>query len=116
MEADFTLVPFGGLGNRMYAICSAIAYCQKNKKSLKIIWFRDHNLNCSVSDLFTISAEMEFVDLKDASLMDLILRDNLADEIFGYLNFFKGFYLIGVYMFQKYMMLFQFIKKSLLEI
>lgn len=35
MEADFTLVPFGGLGNRMYAICSAIAYCQKNKKSLK---------------------------------------------------------------------------------
>ncbi|MFV0581712.1 MAG: hypothetical protein ACK5N4_06665 [Parabacteroides gordonii] len=91
MEADFTLVPFGGLGNRMYAICSAIAYCQKNKKSLKIIWFRDHNLNCSVSDLFTISAEMEFVDLKDASLMDLILRDNPRRRNLWIPKFFQRF-------------------------
>lgn len=91
MEADFTLVPFGGLGNRIYAICSAIAYCQENKKSLKILWFKDHNLNCPVSDLFSINAESESINLVDASLMDLILRDNPRRRNFWIPKFFQRF-------------------------
>lgn len=91
MEADFTLVPFGGLGNRIYAICSAIAYCQEYKKTLKIIWFRDHNLNCPVSELFEISAKFKFVSLKDAGFEDLILRDNPRRRNFWIPKLFQRF-------------------------
>ncbi len=76
MEADFTLVPIGGLGNRLYAICSAVAYCKDHRKTLKIIWFRDHNLNCPVSELFSLCPDSGQVELRDAGWSDLVLRDN----------------------------------------
>lgn len=76
MEADFTLVPIGGLGNRINAICSAIVYCQRYRKSLNILWFKDSGLNCPVSELFTINDSLKNVELKDADICDLLLRDN----------------------------------------
>lgn len=76
MRADFTLVPIGGLGNRIYAICSAIVYCRQQNKSLEIIWFKDHGCNCPVSKLFSINPELKKVTLRDATFSDLLLRDN----------------------------------------
>lgn len=75
MEADFTLVPIGGLGNRINAVCSAIVYCRQKNKSLNIIWFKDKGLNCSAHKLFSLSPELTNVRVHDAGLSDYILRD-----------------------------------------
>lgn len=91
MEADFTLVPIGGLGNRINAICSAIVYCQQNKKSLKILWFKDHNLNCSIEELFSIDPHLKDVEIKDASFFDFIFRDNPRRRNFWIPKFFQKF-------------------------
>jgi len=74
-EADFTLIPYGGLGNRINAICSAIVYTQNTNKSLRIIWFRDEGLNCLSKDLFSVSPQIRNVTIKEASFTDYILRD-----------------------------------------
>ena len=74
-RADFTLVPYGGLGNRINAICSAIVFCRKNNKSLQIIWFRDQGLNCPSEELFTLSPKLKNVAIKEVTLSDYIMRD-----------------------------------------
>lgn len=74
-EADFTLVPYGGLGNRINAICSAIVFCLQHNKSLRIIWFKDKGLNCPAKDLFSLSPELQNISIKEASFYDHIIRD-----------------------------------------
>jgi len=91
MEADFTLVPHGGLGNRIYAICSAIAYCSKKGKSLKILWFKDHYLYCPVSELMSIDPRLTNVQMYDGRLSDFILRDNPRRKNFWIPQFFQYF-------------------------
>lgn len=91
MEADFTLVPFGGLGNRLYAICSAITYCRDTNRSLKILWFKDHNLNCPVTELFSVRPDYGHVQLVDGGWTDLILRDNPRRRNFWIPKFFQRF-------------------------
>jgi len=91
MEADFTLVPHGGLGNRILAICSVITYCKQHNKSLKIIWFKDQGLNCSVKELMFINPEIENVEMYDAKFTDLILRDNPRRRNLWIPKFFQFF-------------------------
>lgn len=91
MRADFTLVPIGGLGNRINAICSAIVYCQQNNKSLEILWFKDHGLNCSVKELFSIHPDIKNVWISDARLSDFLLRDNPRRRNFWLPTFFQYF-------------------------
>lgn len=91
MEADFTLVPIGGLGNRINAICSAIVYCQKYHKSLNILWFKDPGLNCSVNELFSINPSIKNVSLKDGGILDLLLRDNPRKKNFYIPKLFQKF-------------------------
>ena len=91
MEADFTLVPIGGLGNRINAICSAIVYCQQQHKSLNILWFRDHGLNCPVSELFSLNNSLKDVFLRDAGYLDLLLRDNPRRKNFYIPKLFQKF-------------------------
>ena len=52
---ELTLVPIGGLGNRMLAITSAINYCLRKDFNLKIVWFRDWGMGANFHDLFNIS-------------------------------------------------------------
>ena len=47
-----TLIPQGGLGNRMMTIASAIAFARQQNKPLRIIWHRDRKLNCTYRNLF----------------------------------------------------------------
>lgn len=91
MRPDFTLVPIGGLGNRIYAICSAIVYCRQQNKNLEIIWFRDHGCNCPVSRLFSIAPEIKNVTLRDATFSDLLLRDNPRRRNLWIPKFFQQF-------------------------
>ncbi|RDU50560.1 hypothetical protein DWU89_03830 [Parabacteroides acidifaciens] len=66
----FTLVPIGGLGNRINAICSAIVYCQQHNRALKIYWFKDPTLNCPVGDLFSLDPRLQNVELIDGNFWD----------------------------------------------
>ena len=76
MSKSLTLVPVGGLANRMRAIGSAVKFCEKDKRDLSIIWFLDRGLQCSFFDLFR-PFEIEELNLKvrDNSFFDLLVYD-----------------------------------------
>ncbi|WP_455639391.1 hypothetical protein [Parabacteroides sp.] len=63
---SLTLVPIGGLANRIYAISSAIALCEKNQIRLKIIWFKGWGMGSRFHSLFEISPEWKNVEIVDA--------------------------------------------------
>lgn len=86
----FTLVPVGGLGNRLFAISSALAYCQAKGIYLKIIWFKDHGLNCDYDKLFSLVPELENVEIRNATYLDLLLRDNPRRRNFWIPRFFES--------------------------
>lgn len=69
-----TLVPVGGLANRMRAIDSAIALAEDTNHELQIIWFKDKGLNCKFHDLFQ-SFQLPGVSIKEADSLDLLLND-----------------------------------------
>jgi len=71
-----TLVPTGGLGNRMRAIASAIALAERAKTKLRIIWFQDWGLGCNFNELFSTLRHQEIeIELKEASFFDKYLHD-----------------------------------------
>ena len=91
MEADFTLVPIGGLGNRINAICSVIVYCKQKNKTLKILWFKDPGLNCPVTELMSIDPKLTNVQMYDAKFSDFILRDRPRKKNFYIPRLFQYF-------------------------
>ncbi len=74
MEANFTLIPVGGLGNRINAICSAITYCVSRNKTLRIIWHKESGLNCSYKDLFYINPMVKNVEIREPTFSDYCFR------------------------------------------
>lgn len=72
----FTLIPIGGLGNRLRAICSCIVFCTEHNMSLDIIWFRDHGLNCPFDHLFELSPILHNVTIRNPKLIDYVVNDN----------------------------------------
>ena len=73
-SAKITLIPVGGLANRMKAIDSAVALAHETHARLHIIWFKDKGLNCRFDQLFQ-SLNLEGVTLKEASWMDKLIID-----------------------------------------
>jgi len=69
-----TLVPVGGLANRMKAIDSAIALAGEANTGLQIIWYKDQGLNCRFDELFQ-QIHVDNIRLKEASLIDLLVND-----------------------------------------
>ena len=65
-----TLVPEGGLCNRIYAITSAVAFAKKHHLLLKVIWFKDRGMGAGFYDLFDLSPTVENVEIKDAGFVD----------------------------------------------
>lgn len=73
-KTSITLVPAGGLGNRMKAIAAALELQKAVGGRLEVKWFRDWGLGCRFGELFEpISAEN--FRLKEAGLTDLLLTD-----------------------------------------
>ncbi|MCH5225345.1 MAG: hypothetical protein J1D77_05065 [Muribaculaceae bacterium] len=62
-ERRLTVVPTGGLANRMRAIASAYALCKATNRNLKIIWQRNGELNASFSDLFKADGLVDIVEI-----------------------------------------------------
>lgn len=71
---DLTLVPVGGLANRMKAIDAAINIVKELKCDLHIIWFKDNGLNCPFNKLFQ-PINSQNIELKEAKILDSIALD-----------------------------------------
>jgi len=67
---QLTLVPEGGLCNRIFAVTSAIGFAEKHNLQLTVIWFKDWGMGAGFYDLFTLSPAIENVKIKDAGFMD----------------------------------------------
>ncbi len=70
----FTLVPFGGLANRMYAIASAYCTCQANGSKLSVVWFREWGMKADFRDIFEPWTE-DKATIREAKMMDFIVND-----------------------------------------
>ena len=71
---SLTLIPVGGLANRMKAIDAAVALAQDAQMNLHIIWFKDFGLNCRFDQLFE-PLKQKNVTLKEANWIDKIIYD-----------------------------------------
>lgn len=69
-----TLIPVGGLANRMKAIDAAVALSQKAHITLRILWFKDSGLNCCFNQLFK-PLNLNGITVKEASFIDKLLYD-----------------------------------------
>ncbi|KAA6306506.1 hypothetical protein EZS27_041837, partial [termite gut metagenome] len=69
-----TLIPVGGLANRMHAIASALSLANDCNTHLRIIWYKDAGLNCEFHQIFQPLPHTK-VTLKSASLIDFMLYD-----------------------------------------
>lgn len=67
-----TLVPIGGLANRLYAITSAIAFCEDYDIDLKVVWFKDWGMGADFHALFELVGDLPHVEIVDATWKDYI--------------------------------------------
>ncbi len=67
-----TLVPIGGLGNRIMAITSAIDFCRKQKLRLCIYWFKDWGMGANFHDLFKLRGNDVDIKVVDAQWFHLL--------------------------------------------
>jgi hypothetical protein len=72
IKKSLVLIPFGGLANRMYAITSAIGFCEDNNIKLKIIWFKDWGMGARFHHLFELSPSVKNVEIIDAKWYDYL--------------------------------------------
>lgn len=74
VRGKITLVPEGGLGNRMRTIVAGIRLAQAVNAHLEIVWFQDWGLGCRYDVLFKPLA-LHYVTIREATRADLLLRD-----------------------------------------
>ena len=72
MRKRLTLVPIGGLANRLYAITSAIAFCEDHAIDLKVVWFKDWGMGANFHALFELAGSYPHVEIVDATWKDYI--------------------------------------------
>ena len=87
---SMTLVPVGGLANRMKAIDAAIQLISGTDISLKIYWFRDQGLNCRFDQLFE-PLNLPQVSLVEASAFDALIYDRPRKRNFYIPRLFQSF-------------------------
>ncbi|MPM67341.1 hypothetical protein SDC9_114263 [bioreactor metagenome] len=74
MKSSVTLIPYGGLANRMKAVEALIVLTQDTDIYATAIWFKDQGLNCSFEQLFQ-PLKIPRLTLRNAILTDYILND-----------------------------------------
>lgn len=72
-KGSLTLVPAGGLANRMRAVASAYHLCRTVGSSLHVVWFRDWALNAAFADIFE-PFSAPGIDLREAGLADALVN------------------------------------------
>ena len=73
---EITLIPAGGLANRMKAMAAGRRLAEQCRGRLDMIWFQDWGLGCRFDDLFAPLPPLPGGGtLREASLSDLLLRD-----------------------------------------
>lgn len=70
-KGHITLVPVGGMANRLWSIVSGVALADYCHAPLRIYWFRDGGLNCRFGQLFQPLVH-EGVTLREASIKEVI--------------------------------------------
>lgn len=73
-QGHLTLVPSGGLANRMRAVVSAYDLCRQTGSTLRVVWFRDWALNAPFHSIFE-PINLPGITLRDARGMDFLLYD-----------------------------------------
>jgi hypothetical protein len=74
MQPTITLIPYGGLANRMKAIESVLHLIDNTSLQATAIWFKDNGLNCRFDDLFCPIKTDRF-KLREAAASDYLLYD-----------------------------------------
>ena len=74
-NGNITLLPIGGLANRMRAIASAVYLCRLSGSSLNVYWFRDKGLNSSFASIFG-EIESGNITIHENSLLSKLLYDH----------------------------------------
>jgi hypothetical protein len=69
-----TLIPYGGLANRMRAIESLVRLMQDTDVGGKAVWFKHQGLNCRFDELFQ-PLHVQGLEIKEADLLDYVLCD-----------------------------------------
>lgn len=57
-EGKLTLVPEGGIANRMRAIASGYNLCRTTGSELEVVWFKDHGMNAHFYEIFEPIADL----------------------------------------------------------
>lgn len=98
-KRKITLIPIGGLANRISAMTSAINYCLDFDWQLKIIWFKDYGLNCLYTDIFSLEGlSNNKIEIRDATWTDYLLKDRprrknlFFPELFQYFFYDRRYY------------------------
>lgn len=73
-SGSLTLVPTGGLANRMRCIASAYCLCKQSNTILNVIWFRDKGLNARFCDIFYPINEIG-ISIRESRSFDFIIND-----------------------------------------
>lgn len=98
-KSQITLIPVGGLANRMKAIDAAVALAQESNSQLHIIWFKDKGLNCRFDQLFK-PLQLKDVTLKEATWMDKLFYDRPRKKNFYIPHLFQRV-LFDAYIYEK---------------
>ena len=69
-----TLIPIGGLANRLRSIASGVALARDYGQTLHIYWFKDAGLNCRFDDL-CLPLDAPDIRLHEASALDALVYD-----------------------------------------
>lgn len=73
-KKDITLIPVGGLANRMRAIASAVELSRICDCRLNVYWFRDMGLNARFGDIFC-GMNLDKVNIYEGDFTDKLLYD-----------------------------------------
>jgi len=90
-EKHITLIPYGGLANRMKAIESLLHLLGDAKAEGMFVWFRDKGLNCRFDQLFQPLPVKGLIQ-KEAAFADLFLYDRPRLKNFYIPRLFQQFF------------------------
>ena len=76
LRRKVTLVPVGGLANRLRAVCSGIALALREDCDMEILWFTREEMYCPYHRLFTLRPDLEAkgITIREANWKDRLFN------------------------------------------